>query len=103
MYQTYTCIYIEVSRRSELIYNSNRASVLLVRSSSALHHLRSKTERDLSSKISISTACTPAALLSGPIYLVKGPGSLLAISNVRLEYTLQTPKFTKNTHTDVRV
>lgn len=67
MYQTYTCIYIEVSRRSELIYNSNRASVLLVRSSSALHHLRSKTERDLSSKISISTACTPAALLSGPI------------------------------------
>lgn len=76
MYQTYTCIYIEVSRRSELIYNSNRASVLLVRSSSALHHLRSKTERDLSSKISISTACTPAALLSGPIYLVKGPGSL---------------------------
>ena len=76
MYQTYTCIYIEVPRRSELIYNSNRASGLLVRSSSALPHLRSKKERNLSCKISISTACTPAALLSGPIYLLKGPGSL---------------------------
>ena len=66
MYQMYTCVCIEVSRHSELIYNSNRASVLLVRSSSALHHLGIRKERDLSSKISISTACTPLRCYRAP-------------------------------------